>query len=487
MTRTMKNYLIITLGTRDVQILSSKLEPNGWEVIQAEKAKIFKISKGEVQIEVTTNSVYKEYLLVNPRKGGRYILENLESFLPIIELPLIQPLLNLLHSEQVQITDYLLIYTDQDEAKIQEYHFNNDTCFFKDIIAQVLKENTLLKGARADEYGILEEVANIDYQYDHFAASNKELLTSSDDIREIFLLPQGGIEQINHAITLQLLQAFKNKVRLFQQPEAPQPVELTFPQKFLRDLNKQKIIKHLEDYDFDKAEALMLDETPIKRRLQYAARRLNLDYTDLWIEELGKVWEDLTSIEQKRIKIQDLTYHFKIQMRQAKYNDALTKLYTIYENLFKQIVDEYLGEDTRRYYIKNITPPNQAWLDRLSSLSPTYLEQLQKKKIGKKPLDLINPNAFTYFCLALYLSRDQLIVYKEEQIKKIDATLQNLRDIRNSINHSMGTVLRSEIDEIFVKQNMSQDQFYRLLDGFTQTNSLGWYEKVRQEGLGYYS
>lgn len=487
----MKNYLIITLGTRDVQILKSKLATNGWNIIGEANSRNFKISKDDLVLETTPNTVYPEYLLVAPRQGGKYILEHLHDFLPIIELPLIQPLLDQIQSQNIQITDYLLIYTDQEqsykEEKIKVFHFNNDTLYFKDIIHEVFKTHTLLKNAQPDEYGIFEEVANIDYQYDHFGQSKKDILIDNfGEIGEIFLLPQGGIDQINHAITLQLLQAFKSKVRLFQQPEAPTPVELTFPQKFLHDLNKQKIVKHLEDYDFDKAEMLLFDDTPLKQKLSYAVKRLNLNYEGLFIEELGKRWEELSVVEQKRVKIQDLTYNFKIQMRQAKYNEALTKLYTIYENLFKQLIDEIENEDTGRYYIKNVTPPNEKWEAFLDKLGPSYLEDLQRIKIVKIPLDLNNPNAFTYFYLLRFLARDKKVDFEENKIKKLNTVLQKLRDKRNAINHSMGAVLKSEIDEVLGNQKITENEFYTLLDSFAKTHGLGFYEFLRQECLGHF-
>ena len=201
--------------------------------------------------------------------------------MPIIELPLIQPLLNHLQEKNIQITNYLIIYTDQEqsfkEKKINISHFNNDTLYFKEIVLEILQNHMLLKNAQPDEYGIFEQVANIDFQYDHFAVSCKDLLLDNpDNIGEILLLPQGGIDQINHAITLQILQAFKHKVRLFQQPESSEPIELNFNKKFLNDLNKQKIQKHLDDYDFGLIDNTLHRNKKIYHLAQYAYKRLSL-------------------------------------------------------------------------------------------------------------------------------------------------------------------------------------------------------------------
>lgn len=213
-----------------------------------------------------------------------------------------------------------------------------------------------------------------------------------------------------------------------------------------------------------------------------------MTYQSLFIEEHHKMWEELSVIEQNRIKIQDITYNFKIQMRQAKYNDALTKLYTIYENLFKQIVCEFTNIDTAIFYNRKIVQgqSNANWEDFINGLDTNYLPKLQAKKIGNTPLDLRNPNVFTYFYLLRFLVQDKKLNYGEKAIKKIDTVLQKLRDKRNAINHTMGAVLKSEIDDIFANQKITELEFYDLLDEFAKTKGMGYYEQLRQECLKFY-
>lgn len=497
----MKNYLIITLGTRDVQLRKDLIEQSSeWEIVKILNTKTgredisIKHLQKDYTLRVFANDDFPNYFTVSPRLGGKVICDGkLPDFKSIIEFPLIMPVIDFFEKESKQIHNYLLIYTDQEQEfkleKIKSSHYNNDTLYFKDIVADGLKKLPLLSQAQYDEYGIFEQVANIDFQYEHFATSCKDLLLDQpENIGEILLLPQGGIDQINHAVTLQLLQAFKHKVRLYQKPEAREPIELKFNQKFLNDLNKQKIIKHLEDYDFDKASLLMLDDMSIKSKLDTATKRLNMTYQSLFIEEHHKMWEELSVIEQNRIKIQDITYNFKIQMRQAKYNDALTKLYTIYENLFKQIVCEFTNIDTGIFYNRKIVQgqSNANWEDFINGLDTNYLPKLQAKKIGNTPLDLRNPNVFTYFYLLRFLVQDKKLNYGEKAIKKIDTVLQKLRDKRNAINHTMGAVLKSEIDDIFANQKITELEFYDLLDEFAKTKGMGYYEQLRQECLKFY-
>ena len=250
----MKNYLIITLGTRDVQLRKDLIEQSGEFEIQ-QNGRNTLLVQGDTKLAVFWNENFPLYYMISPREGGEIIENNPEIFAPYLEFPLIEDVLSqLITTEKI---DYLLIvFTDQEKdwlnGKIKiKKNYADDTLYFKDIVWRTLKHNHKWKNVTFDEYVVETDVANIDYQYAHFKEVKSELfLVEPEEIGQIFLLPQGGIDQINHAITLQLLQAFKSKVKLFQKAEGNVPRQLQFTNYFLRDLIKHQIIALVEEGDY---------------------------------------------------------------------------------------------------------------------------------------------------------------------------------------------------------------------------------------------
>lgn len=489
----MKNYLIITLGTRDVQILKSKLIPNGWEIIGEANSKNFKITKNDLELDVTLNPVYPDYFLLSPRKSGEYILKNLSEILPIIELPLIQPLLNHLQEKNIQITNYLIIYTDQEqsfkEKKINISHFNNDTLYFKEIVLEILQNHMLLKNAQPDEYGIFEQVANIDFQYDHFAVSCKDLLLDNpDNIGEILLLPQGGIDQINHAITLQILQAFKHKVRLFQQPESSEPIELNFNKKFLNDLNKQKIQKHLDDYDFGAIDKNLHSNRTVYHLAQYAAKRLNLQYDTIEINaNLLKNYNLPAYGHNDKEKLKDLYLSSKINYHQKKHTDFLWRVFTINELLFKIELSKVLG-NTVDFFVKpqrDILTPWEIALNKIDTNLITIIES--HKMPNGYPIDSRNPNRAAFKILfnefvakgLLTLSTQTAFLYQ-----KVGDKLEALALGRNSIAHKLGSTDIKQINSTLSKTEpgyTSKNLFLDLDQLFNLQTPFGIYDQIKEE------
>ena len=480
----MKNYLIITLGTRDVQILKSKLIPNGWEIIGEANSKNFKITKNDLELDVTPNSVYPDYFLLSPRKSGEYILKNLSEILPIIELPLIQPLLNHLQEKNIQITNYLIIYTDQEqsfkEKKINISHFNNDTLYFKEIVLEILQNHMLLKNAQPDEYGIFEQVANIDFQYDHFAVSCKDLLLDNpDNIGEILLLPQGGIDQINHAITLQILQAFKHKVRLFQQPESSEPIELNFNKKFLNDLNKQKIQKHLDDYDFGLIDNTLHRNKKIYHLAQYAYKRLSLknNQNQIHIDFLKKNesnYQFLDLDNSDYVKLKDLYISSKISLNHQDFNSFLWKIFTFNENLFTVKVEEVLGK-TDKFFIpgNGKYDENIVWVDKLNRTNKNIVPELRRQG-----LHLSNPNRKVFFAILpiLFPHDSNLYLYQ-----RLAVNLENLSQKRNKLAHKLGSVDKNQIKQLFGNDYSIENLMGDIDQLFNLQTPFGIYDQIKEE------
>lgn len=179
-----------------------------------------------------------------------------------------------------------------------------------------------------------------------------------------------------------------------------------------------------------------------------------------------------------------MIYAYRIDFKQQNYNDGLTKLYTIYENIFKQIIDEYTNQKTSDYYDKKNRSPkdkNKEWERFLKSkFGENVINRLKKRKRG---IHLNNPNSMTYFYLLRFLIEDgKENRFTDENTKKLDGLLNKMRWIRNQINHSLGHATIEVIEkELGNKNNI--EGLDSLLDKFAYTNGLKEIREVRDDLL----
>ncbi|HQH18490.1 MAG TPA: hypothetical protein PKZ43_02965 [Bacteroidales bacterium] len=289
----MGNVFIVTLGTREIQFKKKELNNNGFEISDGKRKSISIKNSIESSIIVTENTVYPEYLCLSfPRLAGDTILKYFENYKNIIHFPLIaNAIINIL--EKNKIDQIIFVYTDQKDLDLndftQENNFNRDTINFKCILERILSEKfPKLKDVEINNIAIEQKVADIDYQYNFFGKRLQEILPA-DYIENIFILPQGGIDQINHALTLQLIQAFGNKVHLWQQSESSLTTELKFPHLFLDDLLKQKIVSLIDFGDYRGASSLVPELKNPQRKLQKILKFAYLK-KDLLYDEAKKVF-----------------------------------------------------------------------------------------------------------------------------------------------------------------------------------------------------
>lgn len=461
----MKNYLVITIGTRDVQIKRNIIENSSHWFFKKEtdlkhmRDSYYVESEGIKFITSPPSTDFPSFLTVEPRAVGEYLNTNYDAVAEIIDIPLILPTVYKLLRDGISIDYILTIYTNQEsefsKGIVKKRFFNNDTLFFNDIIVKKLKEIPELSHTEFDEYGIFEQVANIDFQYKHFGEVHKDSLFLDTNIKNIYLLPQGGIDQINHAITLQLIQRFKHKVKLFQQPDGLEPVELNFTHAFLTDLNKQKIFKHLEDYDFgliDKSISSRIDKR-IYHIAQYGYKRLNLQY-DL-IEVNRRAIEDFSlpiCIDDDESKIKDTYLAAKINFHQGKYTEFLWKIYTLNESLYKIEIKKIVGNAVDTFYklsdtrYKSSTP----WEDLINSLDRSFLSEIANSKMPNGySVDTKNPNRASFkILLRLFVENKFLVLPKIELYEKVSDKLEALSSERNGITHRLGSTSISQINAI---------------------------------------
>lgn len=471
----MKNVLAITLGTRDIQIKLSALQPEFWAFIRDDK-------KTEVRHSTNPHLAFPVYLsqgftdtccFSQPRVAGEILLQYYEEVLPILHFPLIQPVVDYLKGNGKKIDYLFLLSTNQqseyDSGLVKPKDYNNDTLHFSKLVYRYLQQSLQLDNNNIEEYEVREQVTDIDYLYTHFERKSSTFFKlNPEEIANIYLLPQGGIDQINQAFTLKLIQRFGRKVVQLQIAEGREPKELNFPSLFLNDLNIQKVLKHLEDYDFGMITDDLWHDPEVLRKANDAFLRLSLRH-----KETGQSYSDDEMLK-------DLYIAAKIAILKHKNpNEFLWRLFTINENLFKLEIERLIG-NSREYYVASLGKNdfNKKWNERLLKLDSGLVAYLQKKRIA-----LNNPNRWAFKYMYSYLTERNIIPKERVELRmRAGNKIELLAHERNNMYHNLGAISISQIDEIFKSKNYSIKTLFEDLDQVFKLDSpFGRYDAVKAE------
>lgn len=480
----MKNIFIITLGTREIQ---HKIELKSNNLKISDDYKTLTIIDKNSHIEVFRNNVYNDFICHNkPREAGKIILENLSEFNQDIEFPLIEKAFEKIIKKN-NIDEIYFVYTDQkdlDFTKIEnKRNFLKDTVGYKDILKLLLiRKHPELINTKFSEISVTENVTDIDYQYNEFGKKCKELYENIDNIKQIFLLAQGGIDQINHSLTLQLLQAFKDKVKIYQQAEADNPQELKFPFLFMQDLNKQKIIKHAEDYNFGLIDKTLTNNTLIKNISEYAFLRLSLNHS-----QTGNAIKNILNIDTNLLtflktdfnnkdKINDLYFASKINLKNKNYSDFLWRIFTLVENIYTIEIENNLNiYNTEQFYDNKYSSKdiNEKWQLFLEEKIPGITKKLNDNKIWVN-----NPNRNTFqFIHKEYISPN-LSNSKNNSWKRLYVNLEKLSKARNKLAHELKSVDKGSI--LSYIKGYSIDELCVDLETVLELSGFGVYDRIKK-------
>jgi hypothetical protein len=475
----MKNIFIITLGTREVQFTRSNLLKNGFILPDTSQGMLKHQATEDELFIVENNPNYPEYVSCSyPRPAGLAILKFWSLFENLVELPLIQNALENILKSYI-IDQYILIYTDQRDVdnsnKQYKRNFNRDTLYFREIIRKKLRlAGDNASDADTNDIAITEKSTDIDFQYRDFAIKCKNLFSAKEEINQIFLLAQGGIDQINNALTLQLIQAFGKKVNLWQQAEGANSRRLEFPFLFINDLNRQKILKHLEDYDFglicDFKDSLQSEAIELA---QYGKARLNLDYS---YASKYFTQENISS----ETKCRDLYLIAKIFFKRNDFGNYLWRLFTLLENIYRYKCEIVLG-DTKMFFNPTLKE-NTAWQKKLNEIPGLY-NWLNNRTINNKPIELNQPNrylfkhAYVFFCKNNYLQDPSQL---QCEINFIFNISQGIVSLRNKLAHHLDPISKDIIENSL--KGKTCDELNKHLDFIFSINtqlSFGIFDEIR--------
>lgn len=484
----MKNIFIITLGTREVQLRKNKLTGHGF-VVSSDEKEITHPDLPEMKLSVYKNQNFPDfYCCAEPRISGETILEYWDYLKKVVEFPLIEQARGTIIRDN-KIDDFVLVYTDQKDIdttnKKSLGHFNSDTISFRNIFRRQLQEQHPDFPNNPDcDIAVTEKTADIDFQYKNFAITCKTLYEQEPEIEQVFLLAQGGMDQINHALTLQLIQAFGSKMKLWQQAEGNEPRSLTFPFLFIQDLNKQKLIKHISDYDFGFINRSISTNKVIVHLAQYAGARLqlkhdtvkcNIDYLQDKVDpDFYKMLQfDPTQVKDS-LRLQDLYFSSKISLLHDNYSDFVWRFFTIAENLFQVRLENDLP-NPKRFFNPNLSnnQTNEPWISSLIKISPELPDILRNKGIF-----LNNPNRKAMF---------EIFYYTEEKkgsnllnnYKKIFNTMENMAVQRNKLAHNLQPVKKDSLIHILGRDygltGLTND-----LDAILNVKDFGIFDDIRK-------
>lgn len=475
-----ENILVITIGTRDVQLNVSKLNSDilTWS---EDFSQIFLKKESSYVIRTFRNSDFPETLVISqPRLDGEVILlsPEWEKFLCF---PIIEDTINFFYRAGNSLQFILIVVTNQAETIPQR---RTDTLFFGRIVKRFL-ENRFKIYSNQPTVEILEikqDVTNSDILYPFMEKAAPNLFKlNPENIDKVYLLAQGGIDQINQALTLQLIRYFRHRLIQLQKAEHVDVQELIFPRLFLNDLSREQLIKHIADYNFELITPAISNNEEILNIAKFAERRLELDYNDKYRNQyVIEEWHTEDTVEGR---LKDLYLSAKMHFRRKVYSVYLWKLFTLSENILHPLINQIFNIDVEGLFNKKIKSDdeNPTWILVLKGIPGLY-EKLVKDKVY-----LNNPNRRAFAKTLSYMKKKGLLDPTTSQrfteLQQICKTLDLLNDKRNDIAHYLRPLRHSDIEETLSDGSKIEDLNSALDNYFFLTGSsdFGIYNDIQKK------
>ena len=273
--------LVVTLGTRDLQIYKSIFADENFH--SNIESKTIKVNHTEDEVTLTPNSAEEGFYIVkSPRKGGEKILRNYNVFKPHLKYPILKPSIEKILSDPQEKLNVVFIATDQDGP---ETRFTlSDTIEYAYIIEKLIKEE--YPTVKCDNFIVNERVTDMDFQFKKFDNDVKNHLIDDDKkIEKIYLMAQGGIDQINMAITLKMIEHFPDLILLQKNEGEKEANESSFALTYRFSLESRKIREFIKENNYSAARKIILPLTksnnqlkPIKNCFSFLDNRINFKH-----------------------------------------------------------------------------------------------------------------------------------------------------------------------------------------------------------------
>jgi hypothetical protein len=442
--------LIITLGTRDIQLDKTKLE----------------------QLKKDAPQAVDEKGNLLPRPFGKFLCEeaHYKAYQSSLSFPILDQVLDYIKIQNPGTIPYkgvMLIVTDQPESVGTDY-YNRDTVYY----AEILKKYKLSKG-----YGDIKTQkvdGSVNLLDDMFEAFGKMINTSKYDLFNecdtVYLCNQSGIDAINTGLMLNAIIKYGEKLKTINVDQKNQlALEVQTTKLFLTLFQKQEAIRLIKRYDYAAIAEMKLLPKPVIECCLYAFYRLNFNFEEarrtimnsslsnekkLEFAKAVRIYEDDQDQDNAQ-KIKELFHNAYIRFEQGAYIDFLLRSFRMLEEKLKLLVQEKLGfkfEDFKFDHaiqtIEQKDPHLIAYLDNYQNPNGEKLRYREEK----------NPNNTILFAvLSYYLPED-------DSLFRCLKALKSLSELRNkSIGaHGFLPVSQETLDEAV--KNYQFDSCHNFLD-----------------------
>mgnify|MGYP000173506236 CR=1 FL=1 len=471
----MKIVLILTIGTRDVRLMNN-YEEFVDEVIHVD-------TRGKELLE-----------LISARYDGKIIADNLVVYSDYLQLPIATPAVRYVLEKEKKIDKIFFVVTDQSEVKpkVEEHHSKRDTMHLASIIEYGIKKIfSQLADTKFETMPLGKGILEYDIMYEEFEATFNDGFLNVPQDSKVYIQPQGGIDAINFPLLLRCIERYPNTKHLFKPEDQVDSAELSFPDLFVQNLKKHKIINALQSYDYSAIVTLDHSEELTRfARFAYHLTALNFEVVRDIIHEFMK---DSTDEKQHFIDFEnkvnrlmrDKNEHIghlylvaKIRYHQNAYDDFLVKMFTVNEQILIPPLERKLGGEI----VYSPLTKHRDWnvlIDNYSGLK-TYLKG--KTHNGRR-LGYWSPNriAYSYIYGYVFPQKDALLI-------NLQGRLEKLALLRHDTVHSLIFVDKQLIINSLSNNATESDleNLLNLADQYFNINEHGIFDEINAFILDYF-
>jgi hypothetical protein len=396
------------------------------------------------------------------RSKGKYILENFSKLKDKLEFPIIQPFLDYITDRSIEIDKFILIATDQPEEEDEKYR-KRDTVFYANIVKTYLERFN----NKVFVLTLQENINDFIHNYKYFQESLEKY--QKVNIEKIFLLPVGGIPNINTPLIMASILIFKDKVNQFYVDEKHHNcLPVPFSKKLLKEIENERIKTALESYFFASIKEISSNKF-IKMIADYAYNRTNFNLVQAKIiaddmimefpnENLVFMSESITELRNSfQEKIKEIFFTALIKIKQNQFIDALLRLYSFTDNLLLQRVCEL-------YNLKYNSNKNfQKWWNemakKITENNPNIEDDLDQ--INNSKANLKKPSVLLYNKLIkIKRGNDKIFQLTEPLI-----ALSNLRN-KSIAAHGFEGVSLKQIDDVLATYKLNLNSLVENIETF---------------------
>jgi len=473
----MEIVLILTIGTRDVRLAV--------DYDKAVPADIHVKTRGEKLPE-----------LISARYDGKIIADNLAVYTDYLRLPITVPAVRYVLEKEKKIDKVFFVVTDQSEVKpkVEEFHTKRDTLHLASIIEyRIKREFSELTDTEFATMPLGKGILEYDTMYKEFEEifSNGFLHVPEDS--KVYIQPQGGIDAINFPLLLRCIERYPDTVHLYKPEDVRDSHALSFPDLFVQNLKKHKIINALRNYDYSAIVTLDHSELLTRfARFAYHLTALNFEAARDIIQELTKENTDEKRhfihfeskvnhlMRDKNERIGHLYLVAKIRYHQNAYDDFLVKMFTVNEQILIPPLEQELGGE-----IAYDPPTNHSdWNNLIDNYDSGNLKShLQGQRVGRYSLVYWKPGRVVY--KHIY---DHIFPRPDALLMSLQRNLEKLTLLRHDAVHSLIFVDKKLIINSLGTNATESDleNLLKLADQYFNINAHGIFDEINEFILSYF-